>query len=188
MAALARTNGQHRLQSYSKIMVTKPPVSINRALYTGFKPGTTEDKMSGHLGGIKSNLRFLLDTNVTIPKNSKLENIELPSDLVWNDKFSVIELDEIQGTSIHNEILIVDEWQLLDTDTSKLVASRIAHGSKLVLVGDTAGQTYGMNRANEGFKVLYKYLGKSPEFNYIKLENIYRSRLAEFIENVYKTN
>jgi PhoH-like ATPase len=160
-------------------------------MYTGFKPGTSEDKMSGHLGGIKSNLRFLLDkadVKKRKSRDAKTEEAPLESDLIWAEVFSVIELDEIQGTSVHDSILIVDEWQLLDTDTSKLVASRIAQGSKIVLVGDTAGQTYGMNRANEGFKVLYQHLGKAPEFNYIKLENIYRSPLAAFIENVYKTN
>ena len=87
---------------------------------------------------------------------------------------------------IHDSILIVDEWQLLSNDDAKLVISRIAQGSKIVLVGDTAGQTYGMNRANEGFKALYKYLGKAPEFNYIKLDNVYRSRLARFVAQVYQ--
>lgn len=187
MAALARSVGQTRLRSYSSILVTKPPVSINKDMYTGFKPGTSEDKMSGHLGGIKSNLRFLLDKADVKKRKTRDEQEDLPSDLIWAEVFSVIELDEIQGTSVHDSILIVDEWQLLDTDTSKLVASRIAQGSKIVLVGDTAGQTYGMNRANEGFKVLYQYLGKAPEFNYIKLEAIYRSPLAAFIENVFKS-
>jgi len=190
MAALARTNGQHRLQSYSRILVTKPPVSINKAMYTGFKPGTSEDKMSGHLGGIKSNLRFLLDPKDDRKRKSKddKEKEELPSEEIWRELFQVIELDEVQGTSVHDSIFLVDEWQLLDEDVSKLVASRIAEGSKIVLIGDTAGQTYGMNRANEGFRPLYQYLGKAPQFNYIKLEKIYRSPLAEFIEMVYKEN
>lgn len=189
MAALARSVGQTRLRAYSSILVTKPPVSINKDMYTGFKPGTSEDKMSGHLGGIKSNLRFLLDkADVKKRKNREEQEELLESDKIWAEMFSVIELDEIQGTSVHDSILLVDEWQLLDTDVSKLVASRIAEGSKIVLIGDTVGQTYGMNRANEGFKPLYQYLGKAPQFNYIKLEKIYRSPLAEFIEMVYKTN
>lgn len=182
MAALARTIGQKRFQTYSSILVTKPPISINKDLYTGFKPGTSEDKMSGHLGGLKSNLRFLLDRE---DNGKKMLNENTVSQTVWDEIFSVVELDEIQGTSIHNQIFIVDEWQLLDVKTAKLVASRIATGSKLILVGDTEGQTYGVNRANEGFKVLYQYLGKAPEFNYVKLTNIYRSRLAAFVEHVF---
>ena len=64
--------------------------------------------------------------------------------------------------------------------------SRIAQGAKIVLVGDTHGQTYGINRSNEGFKTLYKYLGKDKVMNYIKLENIYRSELSEFVDKVFK--
>jgi len=80
----------------------------------------------------------------------------------------------------------VDEYQLLDTETLMLVLSRISENSKVILVGDTAGQTYGQNRANEGFKVLYKHLGQANEFNYIKMENIYRSKLAEFVQKIFQ--
>jgi PhoH-like ATPase len=186
MAALATTRGENKSTFYERILVTKPPVSINKDMYTGFKPGTSEEKMSGHLGGIKSNLKFLLDKESTKKKKKTGEEEDLkPSDLAWIESFGIIEIDEIQGTSLHNTILLVDEYQLLDTDTLFLVLSRISEGSKVILIGDTAGQTYGMNRANEGFKVLYKHLGKAPEFNYIKLENIYRSKLAAFVQNIF---
>jgi PhoH-like ATPase len=179
MAALATTRGENRHTFYERILVTKPPVSINRDMYTGFKPGTSEEKMAGHLGGIKSNLKFLLD------KENKNDDETKQSDIAWDESFGIIEIDEIQGTSLHNTILLVDEYQLLRTDTLKLVLSRISENSKVVLIGDTAGQTYGMNRANEGFKVLYKHLGTAPEFNYVKLNNIYRSKLAKFVENIF---
>ncbi len=185
-AALGCTVGQKRYAHYEEILVTKPPVSINKDMYTGYKPGTSEEKMSGHLGGIKSNLKYLLDRKN--PREGALEASlkEAVSSTVWDEKFSVIEIDEIQGTSIHHSILLVDEFQLLDEETLFLVLSRISEGSKIVLVGDTQHQTYGMNRANEGFKVLYEYFGKAPEFSYIRLENIYRSALAEFVSHVFK--
>lgn len=188
MGALSCTIGQKRYRFYDEILVTKPPVSINRDMYTGFKPGTSEEKMSGHLGGIKSNLKFLLDKRKDRSKASTLEAslTESVSDTVWEEFFGVIEIDEIQGTSLHNTILLVDEFQLLDEDTLFLVLSRIAEGSKVVLIGDTEAQTYGMNRANEGFKVLYQHFGTASEFSYIKLNNIYRSALAEFVENIFK--
>jgi PhoH-like ATPase len=156
-------------------------------MYTGFKPGTSEDKMSGHLGGLKSNLKYLLDKRTPRQEKRKEEVAEdkLKSTEVWNDFFEVKEIDEIQGESIHESIFIVDEWQLLDEDSVKLILSRIAKGSKIILVGDTKGQTYGMNRAREGFKVLYKHFGTAPEFSYIKLENIYRSELAEFVARIF---
>jgi len=184
MAALATSRGEKRYKFYNKILVTKPPVSINRDMYTGFKPGTSEEKMSGHLGGIKTNLKYLLDTKST-KKLKPGEEPELESDKAWEETFDIIEIDEIQGTSLHGTIFLVDEYQLMDIDTLKLVMSRIAEDSKLVLIGDTAGQTYGQNRANEGFKVLYKHLGKAPEFNFIKMENIYRSKLASFVSDIF---
>ena len=184
MAALAATRGEKRYQFYDKILVTKPPVSINRNMYTGFKPGTSEEKMSGHLGGIKSNLKFLLDKK-TEKKLKPGEKEVLESEKAWDDFFGIVEIDEIQGTSLHNTILLVDEYQLMDTDTLKLVLSRISENSKVVLIGDTAGQTYGQNRGNEGFKVLYKHLGKSPEFNFIRMDNIYRSKLATFVSDIF---
>jgi PhoH-like ATPase len=187
MGALAATTGGVRNRQYYKILVTKPPVSINKNMYTGFKPGTSEDKMSGHLGGLKSNLKYLLDKRTPRQEKRKEEVAEdkLKSTEVWNDFFEVKEIDEIQGESIHESIFIVDEWQLLDEDSVKLILSRIAKGSKIILVGDTKGQTYGMNRAREGFKVLYKHFGTAPEFSYIKLENIYRSELAEFVARIF---
>lgn len=189
MGALACTVGQKRHQHYNQILVTKSPESINKGRYTGFKPGTTIEKLGGHLGGFKSNLSFLLDTEKD--KNKKLKVGEEPplseSELVWANNFKIVEIDEMQGDSVHENILLVDEWQLLDEDGALLVMSRIAEGSKVVLIGDTRGQTYGLNRANEGFRILYQYLGEAPEFSYIKLENIYRSRLAKFVARIYES-
>ncbi len=186
MGALACTIGNRKHRHYNKILVTKSPESINQGRYTGYKPGTSDEKLSGHLGGFKSNLRFLIDK----PNNKKLKPGEEPetplSDEVWDRSFKIVEIDEMQGDSVHENILLVDEWQLLDEDGALLVMRRIAEGSKVVLIGDTAGQTYGMNRANEGFKILYQYLGDAPEFSYIKLKHIYRSRLAEFVAKIYE--
>ena len=179
MGALSCTKGQKRYKYYDKILVTKPPVSVDKALYTGYKKGTSEDKMSGHLGGIKSNIKYLLE------KTDKDKKAQIASE-VWEDYFDVIELDEIQGASLHNTILLVDEQQLISNDIMKLVITRIAEGSKLVLIGDTKNQTYGVNRANEGFKRLYTKLGKSPHMSYIRLTKIYRSALAEFANSIYE--
>lgn len=178
MSALACTKGQRRFKYYDKIFITRPPVSTNRTLKLGYLPGTLEEKMGDWMGGIKSNLKFLLEKT---EKARREEN----STATFMEYFEMINIDSIQGTSLHNTILLVDEYQLLDRDTLKLVLSRISEGSKVVLIGDSQGQTYGVNRANEGFKVLYKHLGTAPEFNFVKLDNIYRSKLAKFVEAIF---
>lgn len=184
---LACTVGQKRYQVYDTIYVSKPPVSTNRDLYTGYKPGSSEDKMGGHLGGIKSNLEFLLDKRGDkLKKDSSGENIQTKSDKIWSEHFSVKEIDEAQGDSLHDACWIIDEWELLDENAAKMVMSRIAEGGKILLIGDTQGQTYGMNRGNEGFKPLFQHFGQASEFSYIKLDEIYRSALAKFVAEVYK--
>ena len=189
MSALATTQGEKRYKFYDQVYVTASPESVNKGLYTGFKPGDTDQKLAGHLGGFKSNLKFLLDDKRAKEsrKNKRVddEDIELASDKAWQENFTVVEIDEIQGTSLHYSILLVDEYQKLNTDSLKLILSRIAEGSKVVLMGDTQGQVYGMNRADEGFKTLYKHFGTAEKFSYIKLSNIYRSELAKFIEQIF---
>jgi predicted ribonuclease YlaK len=189
MAALAVTQGEKRYSYYDQIYITASPESVNKNLYTGYKPGTSEQKLGGHLGGFKSNLKFLLDPQ-RVKESRKSQNPPedslLPSDIAWVDYFTIVEIDEMQGTSLHHSILLVDEYQKLNADSLKLILSRIAEGSKVVLMGDTQGQVYGLNRAAEGFKVLYKELGMATEFNYIKLENIYRSELAKFVAKIFK--
>ena len=188
MAALATTQGEKRYQHYDQIFVTASPESVNKNLYTGYKPGTSDQKLAGHLSGFKSNLKFLLDPK-RVKENRKTKNPEeedeTPSEEAWRNSFSVVEIDEMQGMSLHNSILLVDEAQKLSDDSLKLILSRIADGSKVVLMGDTVGQVYGLNRGNEGYKVLFKHLGKSPEMCYIKLENIYRSELAKFVAKIF---
>ena len=178
MGALATTSGQKNFKYYKKILVTRPPVSTDKKLEIGFLPGTLEDKLGSWVGGVKSNLKFLYEKDLE-------KAVKKVADDIFDEHFEMINLESIQGVSLHEVILIVDEYQLLNTDTLKLVLSRIAQGAKVVLVGDTQGQTYGINRSNEGFKTLYRHLGKSPVMNFIKLENIYRSELSEFVDEVF---
>ena len=179
MGALATTRGQKNFRHFRKILVTRPPIATDRKLEIGFLPGTLEDKLGDWVQGVKSNLKFLYEKDLEKAVKEEAEG-------VFSEYFELINIASIQGVSLHEVILIVDEYQLLDTDTLKLVLSRIAQGAKVVLVGDTVGQTYGINRSNEGFKTLYKHLGKNKVMNFIKLENIYRSELSEFVDEVFK--
>jgi len=178
MGALATTRGQKNYRFYKKILVTRPPVTTDRKLELGFLPGDLGAKLGDWVGGIKSNLKFLYEKDLESSLNTQ-------ADTIFIEHFELMNLESIQGVSLHDVVLLVDEYQLLNTDTLKLVLSRIAQGAKVVLIGDTQGQTYGVNRSNEGFKTLYRYLGKNENMNFIKLSNIYRSKLSEFVDEVF---
>jgi len=178
-AALARTAGQRQYKTYKKIYVTRVPTPLKKDLRLGFMPGDKDEKMSPWLAGFKSNLKFLYERTEKDAENEEAEKI-------FKDYFEAISLESIQGMNIHDSILIVDEYQLLDEDTLKQVLSRIASGSKVVLVGDPDGQVYGANRGTEGFKRLAPFLKGKKQLTYIKMTNIYRSELTEFVEDVFK--
>lgn len=180
IGALMQTKTNDSLfKRYSKIKVTKPPIPIDKRYQMGYLPGDLENKMAPWLLSFKSNLEFLYETNQ--------ENIESKkSDEIFSKYFFPVSLEHIQGASIHNSIVIIDEYQLLDVAMLKQLLSRIATGSKIILVGDTEGQTYNINRGNEGFKVLKKHMKNQKLLNFVKLENIYRSDLAKFVESIFR--
>jgi len=179
IGALAGTVGQKKHRKYEKIYVTRPPIAINDSVKLGYLKGDLSDKFLPWLGGIQSNLQFLLETT---EKDKELKVAES----TFTEFFELLPLESLQGQSIHNSIILVDEFQLLDTDMLKLVLSRVSKGSKIVLIGDHIGQTYHVNRANEGFKTLFKHLGAHEELSYVHLENIYRSALAKFVAQIFE--
>ncbi len=185
MGALACTIGQRQHQHYKTIYVTRPPIGINSAYKLGYLPGDLSAKLGDWISGIKSNLSFLYDKAYRADKAK--EGDVSPSEKVFLENFALINLDSIQGMSLHDGILLLDEYQLLDRDMLKLVLTRISKGAKVVLMGDTRDQTYSVNKGNEGFKTLYRYLGDAPEMSYIRLTRIHRSALVQFIDKVFNT-
>lgn len=146
-----------------KIYISRPPLPIDRRYDIGFLPGSAEEKLSGWVGGILSNLEFLYGDD---------------AERIFNEHFKHFPIHQAQGYSIHDAVLIVDEAQLLTVDIAKQVMSRIAHNSKLILVGDEE-QAYNINtKAESGFRAIKQKL-PSENVEYVKLEKVYRGALAE---------
>jgi PhoH-like ATPase len=179
MGALACTIGQKQHMHYRKIMVTRPNLSIDRRLDLGFLPGETANKFGPWLGGIISNLKFMYERTQEDAEMSKAQTL-------FDMHFEMLPLETLQGLSLHDSIVLVDEYQLLSRDMLKMILSRIAKGSKIVLIGDTHDQTYGINRGVEGFKVIHEVLGEHPLMNYIRLSTIHRSELTELVNQLFK--
>jgi len=178
VGALACTIGQKRFKHYKKIYVTRPNIAIDRRLELGFLPGEVGEKFTPWLAGIQSNLSFMFERTDEHVRAGIAGSI-------FAEHFEMLPLETIQGLSLHDSILLVDEYQLLSQDMLKMVLSRIAQGSKIVLIGDTQSQTYGVNRGIEGFKKIHSRLGDTPLMNYVQLTTIYRSELAEFVDELF---
>ena len=177
LAAIARVDGSSKNRKYNQILVTRPNVPINNEYEIGFLPGTANDKLKAWLAGFTTNLSFLFN-------HTKADFEEDIGGQVFNELFTPVDIGSIQGSSFNNDILIVDEAQLLDVNTLNQIMSRVATGSKLVLLLDPK-QTYGRNRGNEGYKRLLPYMKGSKYVSYVNLQHIQRGELTKFVQNIF---
>lgn len=160
LAAALHLKKKHNLRH---IYVTRPPVGVDSRFELGFLPGNLEEKMNPWLGGIISNLEYMFGDGA--------EN-------VFKHNFTHFPVNMAQGYSIHKSVLIVDEAQLLSVDIMKQVLSRLAEGSKLIVLGDEK-QNYGVvPRAEMGLRKLKKIL-PIDGVEYIYIDKIYRGPLAK---------
>ena len=176
--AIATTFGRKTNKLYNKILVTRPNIPINRQFELGFRPGALEDKMDEWLAPFKTNLQFLFETNQESVREEKAKAI-------YDEYFQALPIESIQGASIHNSIIIVDEAQLLDVNTLRQVMSRIANGSKLVLIMDPK-QTYGANRGMEGYKKLLPHCKNNKHISFVELQHIQRSELTKVVDEIFE--
>jgi len=143
-------------------------------LTDGFVPthNSMDEKALQWIAGISSNLKFLFG--------------EEKGGEILNEHFEFVSLESIQGLSLQeDEALLIDEYQFLSRDMLQQALSRVGQNGKVILAGDPATQTYGINRSREGFKVLQKEFGKTNFISYVQLNNIYRSELVEYIDNLF---
>lgn len=176
--ALARTCGHRNKHLYDRILVTRPNIPINRQYALGFMKGDLEEKMNGWLAPFKTNLQFLFEVTAKDRENEEANKI-------YSEYFEAMPIESIQGASFHNKILLVDEAQLLDINTLRQIMSRVATGSKLVLILDPS-QTYGANRGNEGYKKLLPHCKGNKYISFIELQHIQRSELTKVVDEIFK--
>ena len=176
--ALSAVAGHKNKNLYDQILVTRPNIPINRNYELGFMPGDLEDKMSGWLAPIKTNLQFLFECTEKDRENQEAQKI-------YDEYFQAMPIESIQGASYHNKILLVDEAQLLDHNTLRQIMSRVAEGSKLVLILDPS-QTYGANRGMEGYKKLLPHCKGNKHISFVELQNIQRSELTKVVDEIFK--
>lgn len=154
-------------KEYKSIKIIRPNIGIDKNYDIGFLPGNIEDKLNPWIGGVITNLSFIFGNEVEAEKYMKTYIQSIPINMV-------------QGYSIHDSVVIVDESQFLNLSITKQIISRVAESSKLIILYDEK-QSYNVVEFI-GVKKLIKML-PNELFSYVKLQNIYRSKLTEFIES-----
>lgn len=158
----------HFLESklFRSIKIIRPNIGIDKNYDIGFLPGSIEDKLNPWIGGIITNLTYIFGNETEAEKYMKTYIQNIPINMV-------------QGYSIHDSVVIVDESQFLNMNLVKQIVSRIAESSKLIILYDEK-QSYNITE----FLGIKRIISTLPNdlFSYVKLKNIYRSKLTEFIK------
>ncbi len=115
---------------YDRIIVMKPMVAVG-GKEVGFLPGSKMEKVSAWLGPIKDNILQL-----TAAKGADRFGGNSFEEMVEDNKIEVEAMAFIQGRSIPNSFIILDEAENVSPKEARMVVERCGKDSKVVLLGD----------------------------------------------------
>lgn len=180
-AALHEVLSDH--SHYERLLIARPVVEMGRGI--GFLPGSKEEKMNPYMQPYFDNLEVLFPTRKSGKSKGHTSNGQTPPMKSWErfQQQGILEIEAltyIRGRSIPNCLIVVDEAQNLTPHEVKTVITRLAQGSKLILLGDPQqidnpfldSRTNGLVYARDRLK------GQSIAIHTKLLEGV-RSELAE---------
>jgi PhoH-like ATPase len=119
---------------YDRLIVMKPLIPVG-GKDIGFLPGSKLEKISAWLGPIKDNLIQLTNFGSSRKGEGKFGGICF-EEMVEDGIIEVEALTFIQGRSIPNALIMLDECENVSPKEARMVVERCGKGSKVVLLGD----------------------------------------------------
>lgn len=212
LLALAASLQQLDEETYDRITVARPTISLSEDDELGYMPGDLKDKLDPWLQPIYDNLDILFppDTykNKCRQKNKhnkvkrkrrysielqETENFRSPEeqpsenwqDLINKNLLCVQSLAHIRGRSMPRQILIIDEAQNLNRHKMKTIITRIGEGSKIILTGDIEQIDHPyLSKNNNGLSIVIEAFKNRDCAGHITLVKSERSELAELAANI----
>ena len=132
--ALAQVSDCNGENTYDQIMISTSVATVGGE-QIGFLPGEIEDKFSPHIGGVRDNLRILLNGNAKRKRNGP-NSYEDGTMFFENGIIQMQPIGFFRGRTIVNTFIIIDETQNIHPDDIKSIVSRVGEGSKIVFLGD----------------------------------------------------
>ena len=121
-------------KQYRKILICRPTVTMDEDL--GYLPGSEQEKIAPYMRPIIDNLEILVDGSAKDRYEDEEELSEKVQEL-FERKYIVMEaVGFLRGRSIAKQFIIVDEAQNLSAKVAKAIITRVADGTKLILIGD----------------------------------------------------
>jgi len=169
--ALLSAMGHLGLNNYKRIIFTRSIEPVGRDL--GYLPGDIDEKMSPWLAPIVDNFRHAFgDTSYFECMRQK-------------GQIDIAPLSYIRGRTFNDSFVIVDEAQNATIHELKTIITRIGHGSKVVLLGDTdqVDTPYIDSRSN-GLSIIIEKFKDSNLTGHIRLSRGQRSDIATLASKI----
>lgn len=147
-----------------KIIITKSLTPVGKEI--GYLKGTLEEKILPWLGSFKDNFEKCGYSLIQLEEMIKREQLEISP------------ITFIQGRSICNSIILIDECQNLDIAVIKQIITRAGQNTKVVLLGDQS-QVFEKVKGNT-MEYLAEKGKDSTLIGHITLFKTIRSSLAEW--------
>lgn len=169
LLACAHALHQYKKNNIAKIVIAKSLTPVGRDI--GYLKGTMNDKMMPWLGPFKDNF---IHCDVPYYQMEKM---------IQDDELEITPITFIQGRSISNAIIIIDEAQNLDANILKQIISRAGEGTKVIVLGDPS-QVF-EKLVNPGLETIVEKGKDSSLVGHIRMQKSLRSDLAAWaVENL----
>lgn len=158
---------------YSRMVIMFNPTKARGAADMGYYGGDAIDKaMQNSIGSIlttKFGDRFAVDM------------------LLQKDQLRLVSMADVRGMEVRDdEILYITECQNTTVDLLKLCLSRASSGCKIIIEGDYNSQvdSYLYGGDNNGLKRVVNVFKGDPDFGYVYLPNVWRSKIASMVDRL----
>ena len=163
-----------------KTFISRPPVGIDRKYDIGFLPGSTVDKLNSWAMGFLSSLYFLFGNTKNQEKDNK--TFDYVKSELFKKYFELIDINSLQGLSLLDDYLLLDEVQLCTIDLLSMALSRATKEAKIIMTGDLV-QSYTIKPSNSGLLKLLRVL-PHKSLAYVDLKHAYRGEILELAEKL----
>lgn len=159
------------LGRYRRVSVYRPLIALGRQ-EVGFLPGDLHDKLEPWMAAVHDNLYALFG-------GGGGDSRDMVDELFDRDVIELASVTYLRGRSITDELVIIDEAQNLELPTLKVILTRMAANSKVVLCGDLTQVDNPYISPFGGLAALIEKFKGNPMFGHVTIERTVRSPLAE---------
>lgn len=178
LLALASAMELCKRNLYTGIVISTPPIPLDKESDLGFLPGNIYDKFTPWILPIFQNIALITNNPIYLSPNATL------SDLA-KINISIAPPGYMRGQTLSKVIFIIDEAQNLTAHQIKTIITRAGEGVKLIFTGDlTQIDRAGLTASSSGLAYAIRRMKGNPMVGIVNLSAVVRSPLVEYANKV----